>query len=131
MRPSTSGRTTCMARSAGGRPRGDAAQSRLRAVERATWNTGQPAASSGEADPSLPLAENAVALMMAAGWVRVSSEAVQAAACDGFRPQRGPSITAREKETLSQGAVRRPRPACIAERLQPAQGGYGQRGQRV
>ena len=65
-RPSTSGSTTCMARSAGDRPRSDDAQSSRRAVDSATWNTGQDAVSNGVV-PSSPIAENAVALTIAAG----------------------------------------------------------------
>jgi len=55
-----------MARSAADSPRSDAAQSSRRAVESATWNTGQEATSNGVV-PSSPIAEKAVALMMAAG----------------------------------------------------------------
>src|SRR5262249_25763007 len=65
-RPSTSGSTTCMARSAGDRPRSDEAQSSRRADESATWNTGQQAVSNGVVPSSL-IAEKAVALTIAAG----------------------------------------------------------------
>ena len=68
-RPSTSGSTTCMARSAGDRPRSDAAQSRRRAVDSATWNTGQSRARRRAWPPSGPCAEKAVALTMADGRV--------------------------------------------------------------
>src|SRR5271165_555120 len=45
-------------------PRSDAAQSSRRAVDNATWNTGQDAASNGVV-PSSPMAEKAVALTSA------------------------------------------------------------------
>jgi hypothetical protein len=74
-----------MARSAGDSPRSETAQSFRRAVESATWNTGQPGASSGEGPPSAPLAENAVALTMAAGARRASSVLSQSAAPASLR----------------------------------------------
>src|SRR6185295_4912959 len=64
-RPSTSGNTTCMARSDGDRPRSEPAQSLRLAVDNATCNTGQDATSNGVV-PSSPVAEKAVALTIAA-----------------------------------------------------------------
>ena len=83
MRPSTSGSTTCIARSAGDKPRTAAAQSRLRAVDSATWKTGQPGASSGEF-PSSPRAEKAVALTTAIGCIRCRASPIQRAAAGAF-----------------------------------------------
>ena len=65
MRPSTSGRATCIARSAGERPRSEAAHAARVEVAWIAWNTGTPAASSGE--PPRARAEKAVVLTTAAG----------------------------------------------------------------
>ena len=64
-RPSTSGNTTCIAKSEGDRPRSEPAQSLRLAVDSATWKTGQNAASNGVVPSSL-IAEKAVALTIAA-----------------------------------------------------------------
>ena len=63
MRPSTSGRTTFIARSDGDSPRSAASQSRRRLVDRATWNTGQDQPSNGPAFPP----ENPVAFTTSTG----------------------------------------------------------------
>ena len=73
-----------MARSAGERPRSEAAQSRRRAVERATWKTGQMAASKGVV-PSSDLAEKAVALITATGGFAARWAESQSATPGAFR----------------------------------------------
>ena len=67
MRPSSSGSTTCMARSAGARPRWPFAQASRRVVATKTWKTGMPMRSNSVSLPgSAPLAK-AVAVTIAAG----------------------------------------------------------------
>jgi hypothetical protein len=73
-----------MARSAGESPRSEAAQSRRRAVERATWKTGHCAVSKGVV-PSSALAEKAVALIMATGGFAVRWAASQSATPGALR----------------------------------------------
>ena len=67
MRPSSSGSTTCMARSAGARPRWPFVQASRRVVATNAWKTGTPMRSNSVSLPgSAPLAK-AVAVTIAAG----------------------------------------------------------------
>ena len=68
MRPSSSGSTTCMARSAGARPRWFFSQASRRVVATMTWNTGTPARSNRVSTPGSAPEAKAVAVTMAAGF---------------------------------------------------------------
>ena len=67
MRPSSSGSTTCMARSAGARPRWLPSQASRRVVATMTWKTGTPARSNRVSAPGSAPVAKAVAVTMAEG----------------------------------------------------------------
>ncbi|MET3826250.1 hypothetical protein ABIC16_001943 [Sphingomonas sp. PvP055] len=104
IRPSTSGRTTCIARSAGLSPRAAAAHAARSDVASATWNTGTPAPLSG-VTPAASLAEKAVALTIAAG----ASAATQRA----IHPRAAPSLSDGTNSPIT-AYPRASKPACRA-----------------
>ena len=83
-RPSTSGRTTCIARSAGDRPRAAPAQAARSEVASAIWKTGTSGAVERRRRRRSPRAEKAVALTIAAGASAATQRRSQPLASPGL-----------------------------------------------
>lgn len=83
IRPSTSGKTTFMARSAAESPRVPLSQAVRKVAAVTTWTTGQSAAAKGAA-PSPAPALNAVALRITSGLSRATASASAPAAAGSF-----------------------------------------------
>ena len=84
-RPSSSGSTTCIARSAGPRPRGLCDQTERLVVAITACSTGTSVSSNGVGSPALVVAAKAVAVTTTAGLSRVSAARTNSAAARSFK----------------------------------------------